>query len=279
MASVLPMSAQTKHSFKHPPLTETVLGVQFKRLDKLTNGHLGLFWAGIKDQWPFASDAPLLPMEHEQFESESPWSNLGRVHLNFTQESSSRLRLRNKTKSRMLQVQNGRFHYNWIKAEDAYPRYHNICPEFLEGFKNFSEFLSANDLGAPIADQWEITYINHIPKDSVWQTSRDWPTLFKGIPLLATEKVKTETFLLQMAFEIPKKLGRLHMKLHHGFFKESKDAAAKKEMLRMEFTARGPITEKGLEAGLTLGHDAIVETFVSGTSDDAKKFWGYNGNH
>jgi len=134
-------------SFERPPVVETVLGVQFGKLPRFTNGHLGLFWKSLDTNWTSASDAPPVQLVQEYFGTSSAWRELG-ARLTFTQEQGSRLKINNATKNRMVQIQNGRLHLNWLKQDDGeYPRYKQIYPEFSGIWQRFRQFVHDADLG------------------------------------------------------------------------------------------------------------------------------------
>jgi len=179
----------------------------------------------------------------------------------------------------MIQLQNGRFHYNWMRVNEVYPHYSAVYAEFDSQWAKFRDFIAAQKVGDVEVDQWEVTYVNHIPKGTVWSTPRDWSKLFRGLSLVeATEPGPVETLAIQTAFQLPGKTGRLHWKLQSALLTDAKPGVTR-EVLRLELTARGPVSEKiDLKAGLDLGHDAIIDTFVATTSDEAKKVWGYHGN-
>jgi len=272
-------SLSPKHFFDQPPLIETVLGAQFKPLAGLTNGHLGAFWSKLGKDWPNCKDMPPLPPAYERFEIETSWAGLGGMALQLTDNPASRMQIRNSAQDRMIQIQNGRFHYNWIKVNDVYPHFTSVFAEFQTQWKSFCNFLEGMGLGKPVVDQWEVTYVNHIPKGSVWSEPSDWGKLFRGLGLVQVASPGIpETLGLAATFQIPKRVGRLHWKQQHALLNDPKPGMPK-EVLRLELTARGPISEAvGLEAGLNIGHEAIIDTFVAHTSDEAHKFWGLHGN-
>jgi uncharacterized protein (TIGR04255 family) len=274
-----PAAMSPTHSFDHPPVIETVLGAQFKPVNGFTNGHLGAFWKKFASDWPHTKDAGALVPQYERFEPENSWTNLAGVALNFSDVPVARLQIRNRDQDRMIQVQNARFHYNWTQSKDQYPRYTNVRKEFLGRLNEFIGFVKSEGLGDIDFDQWEVTYVNHIPAGSVWKTPKDWSKLFRGLRLVDFEEnARPENMFIQVAYRLPENRGRLHLKLQHALFATKSDSAAQ-EVLRFELTARGPITsQESLEVGLDLGHDAIIQKFVMCTSDDAHKYWGYHGN-
>ncbi len=270
------MTSDSLPSFDRPPVIETVLGVQFDSIPKFTNAHLGAFWATFGDDWPYVADAPRLNRVDERFGAEQAWGRL--VELKLTQDPSSRIQIRNKDEDRMVQVQNGRIHYNWLGQQGgAYPRYREVRPAFDEIWERFKEFLRSQSLDEPRPNQWEVTYVNHMPKGTVWNDPSGWGKLLPGLagPPRSPDVVNLESFGGEWHFEIPPRRGRLHVKVYPG--KQSVSDGS--EILRMDLTARGPISdesEKGvsLDTGLDLGHKAIVLTFIALTSDAAHDYWG-----
>ncbi|PIP85213.1 MAG: hypothetical protein CO113_14770 [Elusimicrobia bacterium CG_4_9_14_3_um_filter_62_55] len=273
------MPSEPIHTFDRPPVIETILGVQFKRLPTLKNAHLGLFWNELgREAWPNIDEAPLLEPQYERFGDDREWATLGKINFRVSQDPSFRLRIKNQTQSRMIQVQNGRFHYNWLKTEGAedYPRYSVVRKEFDANLKKFETFLADNDLGELQPDQWEVTYIDHMLQGTVWEKRADWAKLFRAVPALP-EKVdflEPENFLARQIFEIKPAKGRLHVEINHGF--TGVDITERKELIRVVLTARGPVKEgvSTLDEGIRLGRKAVVEAFYNLTSEEAHEYWG-----
>ena len=269
-------------SFDRPPVIETVLGVQFQPLPELTNAHLGVFWRRLGPDWPNVSDAPPLDPAFEQFDEKRAWGG-PILQLKLTQEPAGRLRIRNATEDQMLQVQNGRLHYNWLgKDGGEYPRYKNtIRPGFDKALATLKEFLAEESIGELKLNQWEVTYVNHLLKGTVWNEPADWAGLFPSLaaPSAGTRAARLESFGGHWHYEIEPQRGRLHVELQHGRG-ASPDAP---EMLEMKLTARGPIgagEDEGLnvDQGLNLGHETIVTAFRDLTSPEAHKTWGISND-
>ena len=264
-------------SFERPPVLETVLGVQFEPLRSLTSAYLGAFWKSLGSNWVPVEDAPAIEPQFEQFGIGPSW---GSVRLSFGQMPGIRLRIRSKAKakSRMIQVQNGRFHYNWVGVGKDYPRYSQIRQEFDKELKAFENFLREESLGEIKPNQWEVTYVNHIPRRTTWETPAEWgPRVLPGLLGCFPEsnEVAAESFGGQWHYEIKPQRGRLHIELRH-MKPESPDAP---DLLIMKLTARGPIgtAEEGgptLDQGLDLGREAIVRAFKELTSPEAHEYWG-----
>ncbi|MCC7290571.1 MAG: hypothetical protein IT449_00755 [Phycisphaerales bacterium] len=179
----------------------------------------------------------------------------------------------------MIQVQNGRLHYNWIRRPGIeYVRYAANRPKFDAVLVAFRAFLSGENLGEPKPNQWEVTYVNHIPKGTVWQSPEDWARLFVGMPQVAPDlgSVNLETMSGAWHYVIPDRRGRLHVDLKHAKL----DADPASEILRATLTARGPIGASSagesctLEEGIELGRRIIVLGFKAMFSEEAHTTWG-----
>src|SRR3989338_374220 len=100
------LDSKSIHSFDHPPLIESVLGVQFKQLPKLTNPTLAIFWSTLRHEWPNVSEVSPIELQYERFGDERSWSPLSSSNLLLTQDPATRLRITNPQLNRMIQVQN-----------------------------------------------------------------------------------------------------------------------------------------------------------------------------
>ena len=174
----------------------------------------------------------------------------------------------------MVQIQNGRLDYNWLGG-GVYERYKNVRPGFDKMLHSFQEFIASGGLGEIQPNQWEITYVNHILKGTVWNEPCDWASLLVKAPgpSLDSQDLKMGGLGGQWHFEIVPQRGRLHVQLQHGRIgSENGD-----EALVLKLTARGPIGGEGgvenLDEGLNLGHDIIVTSFRDMTSKHAHEYW------
>lgn len=266
--------------YKNPPVVETVLGVQFDRLRNLKNAHLGAFWKTLEAvKWPTVTDAPLLPDQFEHFDTTARWAARG-VQFQLTQDAACRLQIKNADGDRMIQVQNGRLHFNWLGEGDDYPRYAKVRDELATALRRFTQFVADENLGSFRPNQWEVTYTNRIPQGTVWNTPNDWGFFrpLGGVPSVASV-IEGESFGGQWHFSIPPQRGRLHIAWQHS--KSATDGNEKEapELIRLTLTARGPIvaSDDGIEPvleGLDLGRATIVRSFRDMMSVDANRYWG-----
>ncbi len=280
------MSSEELPDFERPPVVETVLGVQFEPLREFRNAHLGIFWKFLRSEkvraqlgfdWPRLIDAPRLEPVTERFAGGEAWARLG-LQLKISQDPSARLQIQNTDRDRMIQLQNGQLHYNWLgHGGRDYPRYSRIRPEFNKVLDQFQLFVVNEQLGEMQPNQWEITYVNHLPKGTVWNDPKDWKDIFRDVPGTRDYpgSVRLESFASEWHLEIQPQLGRLHIQLAHG----RSDIGDGGGLLRLTLTARGPIGKHqdgdvDLDKGLELGRKTIVTTFKAITSDSAHKYWG-----
>lgn len=263
--------------YENPPVVETILGVQFERLPGCRNAHLGAFWKTLDaEEWPDVLDAPPLQPQFERFTESARWAKIG-AQLTVTQDPLSRLQIKNKDGDRMIQVQNGRLHFNWLgQAGGRYPRYERVREGFLWALQRFIEFVVQEKVGDFRPNQWEVTYLNHIPKGTVWNTPNDWGFFYPlGAVPTVEGLVQGESFTGGWHFVIPEQRGRLHVQWQHG----RKPEPEEQEIIVLTLTARGALAEsddasQAIFDGLDLGRETIVRSFVGFTSEAANKYWG-----
>lgn len=261
--------------YDNPPVVETVLGVQFSPIPDFSNAHLGAFWQALGQQeWPSVTDLPPLPRQEERFSPGGQWGR--RLQLHLTQDPSGRVQIKNREGNRMVQLQNGRLHLNWLgKGGDQYPRYSSVRAEFQDCLSRLRQFAEQQQLGTIEPDQWEVTYVNRIPQSTVWNAPSDW-TFFKPLNAIPSVDglIEAESFSGEWHFVIPDQQGRLHIKWQHAIDAEQEPA----EMIRLDLTARGPVkTSDDMESsvlnGIDLGHETIVRSFNVLMSDAANQEW------
>jgi uncharacterized protein (TIGR04255 family) len=262
--------------YKRPPVVETVLGVQFDPIANFGNAQLGAFWKSLDPaEWVSVTDQPALPAQFEFFGDGFQFPP-----FILTQALRTRLQIRNRAGNRLIQIQHGRLHFNWLGEDERdYPRYHAaIRPGFVETLNAFVKFVRDEGIGEFRPNQWEVTYINNIPKGTVWNTPGDW-NFFKplgAVPTIADMAIG-ESFTGEWSFLIPGQHGRLHVNWRHGTAPAK--APGPDETIWLTLTARGPTSASGdvnqaVLDGIDLGHDTIVKAFRALMSDEANKYWG-----
>ena len=266
MTSTLP-------EFDAPPVVETAMGVQFEQLPGLSYAHVGWYWRDhLGEDWTTVKHAGRLNDQFERFGPEKQWTVPG-IKLQPGTESD-RIQIARKGDDRLIQVQDTRFVYNWRKGTKEYPSYRKLLPEFQQRFGEFAGFIGNEKLGELSLNQWELTYVNHIPKGPLWETVADWPKLFPGlyVPAQGVPGQQLEGLSGEWRMVLGEEEGRLHVSIQHGRV----GSAEGPEAVIFQQTARGPIRKQESadpRIGFEVGHKAIVQSFVAMTSEAAHEHW------
>jgi uncharacterized protein (TIGR04255 family) len=262
--------------FDNPPVIEAVIGVQFAPLLDFTSGHAGWFWKEYLEQgWPKAVDAIALPDAFEQFGEQQAFG-LGQIGFVLRQaKPPDRLQIINENDDRVVQVQNNRFLYNWRKRNQVYPRHRQARAEFSRYYGLFQDFAARKGLGILAPNQWELIYVNHIPRGELWQSPGEWNRVLPGLlrAPAASPGVRLETSSGEWHYEIQPARGRVHLSVQH----VKTEGGAGAEVLAFQLLARGKVSEEpgwSLDEGLGRGHDEISRLFIELTSPEAQQAWG-----
>lgn len=259
-------------AYDAPPVVETVHGAQFNPIPEFNEAYAGWFWKKhLPAEWTKSAIVPRLEDQFERFGDQKIW---GPELLFMIRPSTGgeRTQLIHRDDERMIQIQSTRFLYNWKKGgpSQPYPSYEKLLPEFKKSLGAFEQF--AQQMGNKlIFNQWEVTYVNHIPKGKLWASPHDWPSIFPRFSTLANDVKgqQPDGFRGEWSLSIDDNVGRLHIDLKH-----ARHTATNQELLALQLTARGPVTETmSLEAGLNKGHESIVRSFDAMISPDARKHW------
>jgi uncharacterized protein (TIGR04255 family) len=264
--------------FDRPPVVETVVGVQFERIATLRSAHLGNFWKSLGSNWPIVNDAPPLTAEFEHFGEVAKFAAGFQVQVQFSNDPSVRLMIKNQAMDRMIQLQNGRLHVNWLGSTGVpYPDYDLVRAEFDEVWEKFNDFVAREIEKVPKPNQWEVTYVNLIPRGTVWEIPAHFSKAFGFLadnisaPCGPLERISTD-----LHFEIAPQLGRLHVQFSHAAVE-----ADGQEAVNLTLTARGPIGDgvSPISEGLDCGREAIVRAFKALTTEEARRTWGEKKCH
>ena len=261
--------------FQRAPVVERVLGVQFQPISGFHAGLLGAYWKMLGEDWPSVNEASALEPQFVEFDN-AQLSLIPRISFTLMQTPACRLQMLNRRGDRMIQLQNGRFHLNWKgTAGEDYPRYPQIREEFDRYYGLLVSFLSKEVGCDPATELWEVTYLNHLPKSTVWSKPSDWQALFPSLvqPSPVSDGLCLETFNGAWQYEIHPRRGRLYVELRHG----RQDRTGDEELLVFTLTARGPLKNgdaADIDHGLNLGRFAIANAFTSLTSESAHSYWG-----
>jgi uncharacterized protein (TIGR04255 family) len=271
ISSVLPC-------FKSPPVVETVIGIHFRSLDKLSSAHQGILWERcFRSDFPVLQDRPPLDEVRERFGEEllAPPTIRWRIS---DRPDIPRLWAVSESGEHVVQIQRNAFFTNWLKSKDLAPYrfYVERKQDFCKKLELVENFLRDDNLGIIEPTSWVITYINHIEYGglkqigsevhriiSSWsnQTSDDW------LP-------QSDKLALEYAFPMPDNVGRLNVHL-----KPIIQRHDQKQMLRFELSARGSVQESTVKDALKwidLGHEWVVRGFTSLTTPEMHIIWERN---
>ena len=252
--------------FDNPPVNEVVFGIQFNKLSKLKAPHTGILWEKLgREIYPECQEmAPLSHMIERFDEPTLPSSPI-------TIEGSPplpRVFFINATQDHLLQIQQDRFHQNWrkLKSDDKYPRHKKLYPKFLESWKLFSLFINELDMGALEPNQYELTYVNHIPRGEGWVNVIDIEKIFPEFQCKTKDRFlpEPENVFWQKIFRLPNDTGRLYTSLRLAMSKESKD-----QIMIFDLTARGFIPNE-MDEWFGIAHEWIVRGFADLTGQSVQ---------
>ena len=255
--------------FANPPVVETVLSSQFDRLPAYRIAHAGSFWQTYLDEWKDINEAARLQDTFERFGEDRQWGYPG---IRFFSSPEIRTQIVSPDNTRMVQVQDSRFVYNWKRVQVAYPSFETICREFDEHYNEFKDFVGRSGIGAVAENQWEVSYINHLPKGELWNSAGEWPRIFPWLTFPSVAHSKPDYLQGEWSSVIGENLGRLHTNLAFG-----RTALTGPESIILTLTARGGVSStlsKTVADGLSLGREVIVRSFAEMTSDWAHARWG-----
>jgi hypothetical protein len=166
----------------------------------------------------------------------------------------------------IIQVQRDRFLHNWrkVRPEDAYPRYHNVIQMFKDRLSVFRSFLRENKFESIEPLQYEMTYINHIPRGEGWVNLSEIGNIFPDFSFRLNETrflPEPEGINCRTSFVLPEKVGRLHVVIRNA---RKRDTG--RPVLLLELTVRGISSDKSPE-GMNLWFDVAREWIVRGFAD------------
>lgn len=273
MTTSTPTSLSSLPEFEAPPVSEVAISVEFDPLQNWHAPHAGLFWGGIKAEYPHTETQPPLPSQVEKFGDEFPQTPEIRVEL--VDPDTMRFWFVSDPKTRLIQVQRDHFVINWrkVRGDEKYPRYAEIRPRFEREWEHFREFVAEQDIGAINVQQCEITYVNDILRGEGWEAVSDSLTLF--CPWWGNGSdgflPRPEEIGIAGSFRMPDERGRLHFAVQH-----ARRQIDKREVVQLRLTARGKPASSDSAAVLSwmdLGREWIVRGFADLTSPRAHDLW------
>ncbi len=263
--------AERHPKFDKPPVVETALSVAFAPIENLVGARVGAFWANLREDFPVIAERPPYDMAVERLGGPPP---LHALELKFVPApSKTRFWLISEDDQRLIQVQRDWFAYNWRKrGEGKYVGYEEGRAKFREYFSLFESFLEDDSLGEIAPTQCEVTYVNHIERDT---ESGAFAEVFSFVaqPSLRAAASQVESWQSAMAVSLrvdDEQIGRLHFSVQPAVHEE-------KSIWVVNLTARGVPLGSGIDGVLEFldhGRRAISLNFVEFTTEEMHKKWG-----
>lgn len=265
--------------FKHPPVIEVAMSVQFERIEGLTTGHLGLLWDRYRERFPHCEEQPGLETTLERFGEQRRGGPSVRIVTN--PAADVRLWFLDDRKAELLQVQHDRFIRNWRKSEqeDDYPKYEEIKRRFQNDLTIFDQFLRSEQLPPIAPNQCELTYVNHITGSGIWEKHGEAARVFR---FLRDQELERELEIDDVRFNIRRRLlddhgtplGRLHLTVDAAFHAKSKEPIFVFKIVARGEPDSGDASGSGAIAFLDRAHEHIVRAFAAATTDQMHQQWG-----
>ena len=261
--------SDTLPSYKNPPVNEVVCGMRFHTPDKLRIPHIGFLWDKFRANYPIIQHAPpIASVKGEISVDEATGIPLPRVWFI------------NKSDDQLVQFQFDRFYFNWRRRQSDYPRYGHVIKNFESVLNAIVNFFGEFELGELKPIEYELTYINHIPKGQGWNTIDDLPKIFSDFVWKQTKArflPNPVNVAWQTAFPLQEKKGHLTVSLKQAIRTEDKVP-----LLVLELTVRGGIGEstnkEAIREWFNLARKWIVSGFTDLTTPEIQKIWERENN-
>lgn len=248
--------------YDNPPVTETVLGIEFRPLAAWQIPYFGLFWSRIRENYPRISVQPPLP-------EEAP----GQPQVVFSMgPMPARCWFIDSNDQWLLQLQHSRFISNWRRqSDDDYPSYRRFRDRFESNFDTLQALLKdEKEFPELQLFQADVSYINQI------DVGGDLGRLPEIFPVLSA--LKAGEFLpapqaggINFVYAMPDQRGRLFINSQPVINNQTG-----KEILQLSITAKTLIASNSKEAimvALDLGHEWVVRGFTDFTSPMMHEVW------
>jgi uncharacterized protein (TIGR04255 family) len=264
-------------TFRHPPVTEVVLSIQFAACPSLRSVHAGLYWEKIRSDYPRVSEQVAIAPVFETFGGRPPSTPSFQVQT-LLAPPMPRHWFESETGEHLVQLQPDRILHNWRQqASLEYPRFEAIRPKFAAEVAELEAFFGEEKIGIIQPNQCEVTYINTIalpdganPHENLKVITPLWSgdSSDRYLPELETATIRTAYVL--------KRNGAPYGRVYVNFVPAFRVADAS-PVVQLEITARGRPAADTVPAAFDLlneEHEVVVRTFAAVTSPTMHKQWG-----
>lgn len=255
--------------FRHPPLNEVVLGVQFSSPRGYQQIYAGEVWNLFREEFPKIEEQPPLAPTFETFGL--PTKGRQQIDL-ITGATHDRFWFLRQGGDELIQFQQDRLLHNWRKTGDEtneYPRFESMVTRFrseLEQLQSYMNKLSPQTLEI---NQCEVSYINHITAGSGNIIAADWLRFVSFVDKEPDDFSVGFREVIQDSEGHP--CGRLICDATLGI------KADQQPVIRLTLIVRGTPKRQDIDSAiefLAMGRDLIVCKFAELTTNEAHKKWG-----
>ncbi|OUJ05370.1 TIGR04255 family protein [Acetobacter malorum] len=272
--------------FEHPPVTETIIGLQFNPVGFM-NYHSGLLWEKFKEYYTGIQEQAVVQPVFEMFGGNSP--NLNQMNFPFPfpfppfgNTEASRYWFISADDTEVMQIQNNRILHNWRKrSEDQkYPHYNNIKEKFFNDLHVTREFFCQRSIGEIIPNQCELCYVNIIKlNDDRYsiKNAHDLTHLLAQKVTPPSSNLKFEGSGISSRFVLydtnQEPCGRVHLNLAPENFNGGMVTALKLEVMVRARPSKDSFPD-ALPAFYDTLHDTALKVFMSVIADEVLAAWG-----
>jgi uncharacterized protein (TIGR04255 family) len=177
----------------------------------------------------------------------------------------------NKNNNKLIQLQEGRYLFNWRKQESNqtdYPRFKNVYGEFKSNWETLSSTLKEAGSDATI-NQLELTYIDHIYLSEMGVGENG---IARFLKIVNQSILIDQQDALNLKITIPSKAIKGHIIVTLNTASRISD---KKSLYVLDITARGMLGDvhAHIDSWFTEAHDLIIKYFLDLLTDEAKEKW------
>ena len=249
--------------YQNPPINEIVCGIRFDTIKPLQSAHLGLLWQKFMPDFPNTEDNNLIGLvsgEELVDPNKFPLPRVWFIH---------------KDENELIQVQRNWFCHNWrsIRPSNEYPGYEKVVENFENYLLHFQAFLAEEDLGNLVAKEYELTYIDFIPKGQGWENPDDLAKVFPSLLSGTRQSILLNNVIginWQTILGLPNNSGQLAIAIRN-----AQRVSDNQQLLQLEFKALSNQPYQPMRAWFDAAHNAITQLFSNLVSEEIqKKFWG-----
>jgi len=255
---------EIRMEFGKPPVAETAVGFYFEKIEGWNILHHGALWERFKPKYPDCEFLPTILDTPPQLNNMFDLSNVP-IRVGFV----------DKTKTQLVQTQNGLLIHNWRKRaeNDRYQRYQTIRSQLQEDWNILNTYLHESSLKISKVTRCQVDYFNHLVRGEEWQDFTDLPKTFRvwrGLEQPVVGNLEMASF--SVSYRVAG--GTVHILVQPAV--RTSDG---KEVI--QFTLSSSIaptnpSDDDLFACLDKCHNYATQAFIDFTTEEARERWKQN---